>query len=200
MVGVGGARGGGVGGHGNISVHPPRILSKFDARYASLALLAILHDLPDNCMKSLPKFTGEGDFTTTKHIAFFDQFVDILGVEHEYVYIILLVQTFEGQVITWFRGLPMDSIPSYNDLETSFLRQWGEKKDHLYYLTEFGALRKKTSKSVLEFIQIFNKLYDKIPAEVKPSQPAAKVTFEGSFDSDFSLCLRERRSTTLVDM
>jgi hypothetical protein len=61
-------------------------------------------------------------------------------------------------------------------------------------------LRKKTFESVLEFIQIFNKLYHKIPAEVKPSQPAAKVTFAGAFDSDFTLLLRERRSTTLAGM
>jgi hypothetical protein len=61
-------------------------------------------------------------------------------------------------------------------------------------------LRKKTSKSVLEFIQRFNNLYHKIPAEVKPSQLAAKVTFAGDFDSDFSLLLREVRSTTLTGM
>jgi hypothetical protein len=61
-------------------------------------------------------------------------------------------------------------------------------------------LRNKKSKSALEFIQIFNKIYHNIPAEVKPSQPAAKVTFVGDFDSDFSLLLMERRSTTLVGM
>jgi hypothetical protein len=61
-------------------------------------------------------------------------------------------------------------------------------------------LRKKTSKSNLEFIQRFNKIYHKIPYEVKPSQLAAKVTFVGTFGSDFSLLLRERRSTTLVGM
>jgi len=61
-------------------------------------------------------------------------------------------------------------------------------------------LRKKTYESVLDFIQRFNKLYHKIPAEVKPSQLAAKVTFAGPFDSDFSLLWRERRSTTLAGM
>jgi hypothetical protein len=61
-------------------------------------------------------------------------------------------------------------------------------------------LRNKTSELVLEFIQIFNNLYHKIPTEVKPSQLAAKVTFVGDFDSDFSLLLRERRSTILVGM
>jgi hypothetical protein len=61
-------------------------------------------------------------------------------------------------------------------------------------------LRKKTFESVLEFIQIFNKRYHKISAEVTPSQLATKVTFAGAFDSDFTLLLRERRSTTLAGM
>jgi hypothetical protein len=80
------------------------------------------------------------------------------------------------------------------------IRQWGEKKDHLYYLTKFGALRKKTFETILEFINIFNKIYHKIPVEVKPSQPTAKVTFARSFDCDFTLLLRERRSITLAGM
>ena len=67
-------------------------------------------------------------------------------------------------------------------------------------MTEFGALRKKKSESVLEFTQRFNKLYNKIPVDVKPSQLAAKVTFAGAFDPDFALLLRERRSTDLTKM
>jgi hypothetical protein len=40
----------------------------------------------------------------------------------------LFVQTFQGQVRTWFRGLHADSIATYDDLEATFLREWGEKK------------------------------------------------------------------------
>jgi len=138
--------------------------------------------------------------TAAEHINFFDQFTDIFGIEHEDVYSRLLVQTFEGQVQTWFRSLPTASIPSYDALEDAFLRQWGERKDHLYYLTEFGYLKKKNSETVMEFILRFYKLYNKIPAEVKPSQPAAKVTFAGAFELDFELLLRERRGSTLNHM
>ena len=53
---------------------------------------------------------------------------------------------------------------------------------------------------VMEFIQRFNKMYNKILAEVKPSQPTAKVTFAGDFEPDFSLLLRERRGATLNRM
>jgi hypothetical protein len=67
-------------------------------------------------------------------------------------------------------------------------------------LTEFGALRKKNSESVLEFTQRFNKLYNKIPIEVKPSELPTKVNFAGAFDPEFSLLWRERRSTDLTKM
>jgi ribonuclease HI len=199
MAAQGGAgAGGGAPGGGQVPL--PGIFAKVAARYAPLVLPVPLHDLPENYMKSLPKFTGEGDLTAQEHINFFDQFADILGIEHEDVYSRLLVQTFEGQVRTWFRSLPAGSLRSYEELESAFIRQWGERKDHLYYLTEFGALKKKNSESVLEFTQRFNKLYNKIPAEVKPSQPAAKVTFVGAFDPDFALLLRERRSLDLSKM
>jgi hypothetical protein len=65
-----------------------------------LVLLVPLHDLPENYMKNLPNFIGERDLTTIEHINFFDQFSDILGLEHEDVYSRLIVQTFEGQVRT----------------------------------------------------------------------------------------------------
>ena len=92
--GGGGAPIGGAGGQG--PTPPPKVFVKVAARCAPLVLLVPLHELPENYMKSLPKFTGEGDLTTQEHINFFDQFVDILVIEHKDVYSRLLIQTFEG--------------------------------------------------------------------------------------------------------
>jgi hypothetical protein len=115
VVGGGGAEGGagGVGGAGGASgvrgaggqgppPPPPIIFAKVAARYAPLVLSLVLHDLPENYMKNLSKFMGEGDLTATEHINFFDQFTNILGIEHEDVYSRLQVQNFEGQVRIWF--------------------------------------------------------------------------------------------------
>jgi hypothetical protein len=69
VVGGGGAGvsiGGGVGGQW--SPPPPRIFAKVSSRYAPLVLPVPLHDLPENYMKKLPKFTGEGDLTVAEHI------------------------------------------------------------------------------------------------------------------------------------
>jgi hypothetical protein len=91
-IGGGGVGGGGEGGQGK-PPHP-RIFSKVASIYAPLVLPAPLLDLPENYMKKPPKFVGEGDLTATEYIAFFDQFFDILGIDHEYVYSRMLVQIF----------------------------------------------------------------------------------------------------------
>jgi hypothetical protein len=49
----------------------------------------------------------------------------------------------------------------------------------------------------MDFNIIFNKLYNKIPRDINPSQPTTKATYVGAFDVDFSMVLRERGSPTL---
>lgn len=43
-------------------------------------------------------------------------------------------------------------------------------------------------------------MYQNIPADIKPTERLAKITYANSFDADFCLLLRERRSTTLANM
>jgi hypothetical protein len=43
-------------------------------------------------------------------------------------------------------------------------------------------------------------LYNAIPSEIKPPQGLALIKFLDGFDVDMSYKLRERNSTTLVDM
>jgi len=43
-------------------------------------------------------------------------------------------------------------------------------------------------------------MYNKIPAEVRPTPSSAMITYANAFVSQFCLLLRERRSTSLDDM
>ena len=43
-------------------------------------------------------------------------------------------------------------------------------------------------------------MYSRIPAEIKPTETAAKLTYANSFDHEFSLLLRERKSVSLQNM
>jgi hypothetical protein len=168
------------------------------ARYAPLVLPQVLYAfLAGDYMKYLPRFNGEGEVTAEEHLTYFYSFADNFNVEHTDVWMRLFVQSLDGEVRKWFRGLPANSITNIDALDDTFMKQWGDKKDYLYYITEFGALKRKNGESVSDFTKIFNKMYSKIPDEIKPTETFAKITFVNAFDAEFSLLLRERRSATL---
>ena len=70
----------------------------------------------------------------------------------------------------------------------------------MYYITEFGSLKRKEGESISDFSKIFNKMYNKIPSEIKPTEASAIITYASAFNPDFCLLLRERRATSLSHM
>jgi hypothetical protein len=112
----------------------------------------------------------------------------------------VFVQSLDGDVRDWFKDLPPGSVDGIVALDDSFLRHWGNKKDLLYYITEFRALKREEGESLSDFSKRFNKMYKKIPAKVKPTETSAKMTYASAFNPDFCLLLRERRATSLSYM
>jgi ribonuclease HI len=171
------------------------------ARYAPLVLPQPLNALPpEGYLKQLPRFTGEGDITAEEHLAAFYTFADDNVIMHADIWMRIFVHSLQGEARKWFKALPLGSIDGIRALDNAFLRQWGDKKDFMYYMTEFGSLKRKEGESVSDFSKRFNKMYNKIPAEIKPSEASAKITYSSAFDPDFCLLLRERRAATLAHM
>jgi hypothetical protein len=96
--------------------------------------------------------------------------------------------------------LALGSITGIEALDSAFLRQWGDRKDFMYYMTEFGSLKKMEGESISDFSKRFNKMYNKIPAEIKPSEASAKISYVSVFGPNFCVLLRERRATSLAQM
>jgi hypothetical protein len=114
------------------------------ARHAPLVLPQSMNYLPvGDYLKYMPKFTGEEDITTEEHLVSFYSYADNLNIENEDVCIRVFVQSLDGEARKWFRGLNPGSIDGIEDLDDVFLRQWGDKKDFMYYITEFGSLKRK---------------------------------------------------------
>jgi hypothetical protein len=151
-------------------------------------------------LKYMPQFTGEGDMTAEEHLSSFYRFAEIQAIENEDVWMRVFVQSLDGDARDWFKDLPPRSIDGIVALDDSFLRNWGNKKYLLYYITEFGALKREEGESVSDFSKRFNKMYKNIPAEVKPTEISAKMTYANAFNPDFCLLLRERRATSLAHM
>ena len=110
----------------------------------------------------------------------------------------VFVQSLDGEVRKWFRGLAPGSIAGIESLDSAFLRKWGDRKDFMYYMTEIGSLKKMEGESISDFSKRFNKMYNKIPAKIKPSEASAKISYASAFGPDFCLLLRERRAPPLL--
>jgi hypothetical protein len=93
-----------------------------------------------------------------------------------------------------------NSIENIEALDETFIKQWGDRRYYLYCITEFGGLKRKNGESISYFTKRFNKIYGRIPDEIKPTKASAKITYANEFDTEFSLLLRERISTTLFSM
>ena len=91
----------------------------------------------------------------------------------------------DGEARKWFRYLHAGSIEGIEALDEAFLKQWGDRKDYLYYIIEFGSLKRKEGESLIDFTKRFNKVYQKIPAEVKPPKTTTMITFANDFDAKF---------------
>jgi glycosidase len=114
------------------------------ARYSLLLLPHPMNALPaGDYLKYMPKFTGEEDTTVEEHLATFYSYADNLNIENEDVWMRVFVQSLDGEVRKWFRGLIPGSIARIEALHDVFLRQWGDKRDFMYYITKFESLKRK---------------------------------------------------------
>jgi hypothetical protein len=180
-----------------IAQNPPRAMA---ARFSPLALPAQLHDLPQNYNQRIRSFDAEENTSAQRHLDWFNDFVDLEEVDHEDAKLRLFAQSLSGEVRKWFKSLPAVSILNFASFETLFLARWGDKKNPLQLLTQYNNIKRSPNETVQEFSTRFMKVYNSIPTEVKPPPGAAQLRYVDSFDSDFALLLRERRSNTLDDM
>src|SRR5713226_568131 len=148
----------------------------------------------------MPRFNGQGETTAEEHWEAFLSYADNQNIEVKDVWMRVFVQSLDGDVRKWFREFPANSITIIEELRDLFMRQWGDTKDHKYYITEFGALRRKKDETIAEFSKRFNKMYSRIPVEIKPIETSTKLTYANAFDHKFSLLLRERRPISLLNM
>ena len=58
-------------------------------------------------------------------------------------------------------------------------------------------MKRENGESISNFTKRFNNMYIKIPTKINPTDTLAKITHANTFDTDFCLLLRERRSASL---
>jgi len=153
------------------------------ARYGPLVFPVPLNAMPiGEYKKYMPTLTSIERVIAKKHLESFHCYADNLDISENDVWMRVFVQSLDGEARKWFRELPHRSITDIEALDDAFLKQWRDRKDLLYYHTEFGNLKKENGESLLDFNKIFNRVYSKIPPEVKPTPTATKLTYANAFD------------------
>ena len=122
------------------------------ARYAPLVMPRPLHALPGgDYQKYLPRFNGQVDTRAEEHWNALFSYADNQNIEAKDVWMRMFVQILNGEGRKWFQELPAGSIDGIEVLGEVFMKQWGDTKDFLYYITEFGALKRKRNESIVDF-------------------------------------------------
>jgi len=171
------------------------------ARYGPLILPTPLDAMPlREYHKCRPKFTWNEGVTIEEHLESFYNYADNLDISEDDVWMRVFVESLDGEARKWFRELIPRSIANIKALDDAFLKNWGEKKDLLYYHTELGNLKRENGELLYDFNKRFSRMYSKIPAEVKPTTTSTKLTYASAFASDFCLLLKERQCATLANM
>jgi hypothetical protein len=155
-------------------------------RFAPLILSAQLHDLPQNYSQRIRLYDTEGNVSAEKHLDWFNNFVDLEEVDYADAKMRLFAQSLSGDIRKWFKALPPAGIRDFAAFERSFLNKWGDKKNPLQLLTQYNNMKKALEEMVQEFSARFLKVYNSIPAEVKPPPGVAQLRYADSFDSDFA--------------
>ena len=78
-------------------------------------------------MRNGPKFNGEDLHLAVNHISNFRDFVELLRIKHEDVFIRLFYDSLQGKCKSWVENLAVGSIRSLPGFWLIFLKTWMEK-------------------------------------------------------------------------
>jgi hypothetical protein len=120
------------------------------------------------------------------------------GVEHEDVAMRLLSMSLTEYAQRWFIGLPDDHLASYNDFAKLLTNRWSTKKDSGMLLAQFNQIKKKENKTVKEFDNGFDKLYDQIRVDLHPPPTIVRVLYMNAFEGQFAFLLKDKAPDNLA--
>lgn len=146
------------------------------ARYGPLILPTPLNTMPTGeYHKYRPRFTGTEGVIAEEHLESFYSYADNLDISEDDVWMRVFVQSLDGEARKWFREITPRFVADIEALDDAFLKHWKDKKDLLYYHTEFENLKRENGELLSDFNKRFNRMYNKIPAEVKPTTTSSPM-------------------------
>ena len=129
--------------------------------------------------------------TAQQHTKKMTDYFEIYEIGADDVRMRIFVQSLTGEVRTWFRDLPKNSVTNLQALYRTFLNRWEKKKDPLQILSDYGNLKRGTQETVQDYCTKFNDVYNVIPQNLRPPPDLELIKLPNGFDSEMAYHLRE---------
>jgi hypothetical protein len=120
------------------------------------------------------------------------------GIEHEDVAMSLFASSLTEEALDWFRGLPDNHLTSYEAFSNLFKSRWSTKKDSGTLGAQFNQIKKKENEIVKEFNTRFDRLYNQIPTEFRPTASSVCLLYMNAFEGKFHFILKDKKPTSLA--
>lgn len=169
-------------------------------RYMSLIFDGIYgfpNFIPNDIRRSFPKFNGNRIISARHHVQAFSDLMGDYEIYHEDVNMKLCVQTLEGDARDWFSFLLGCSIPSWDELLSAFVKQFGERVSISNYFDKFFKIQIRYGELVPEFNIRFSKVLKEIPKSYKSDDQVCLVVYLDAFDKKTCYLLRDKEPRTL---
>ena len=170
------------------------------ARYAPLQLPTNPRTMPPYYQSKITYFDATTSCTALQHTKKMQDYFESYEIDDDSVRMKIFFQSLTGDVTTWFRALPPNSILNPEALYQTFINRWEKRKDPLHILSEYESIKRGPGEAVLDYCARFNNVYNAIPPNLRPPPDLALYKFPDGFDAEMAYQLRERAPQSLAEM
>ena len=120
-------------------------------RYAPLQLPRNPRAIAQDYQSKITYFDGTGSYIAQQHTKKMQDYFENYEIDDNDVRMKFFVQSLTGDVKTWFRELPINTIADPDALYQTFLNRWEKKKDPLHILSEYESLKRGPQETVQDY-------------------------------------------------
>lgn len=111
--------------------------------------------IPEAALKAVPEFTGECHKTPGEHLKDVATICTIHGITKKNVALRLLIASFKGRALDWFRSLGPKTIGDWDQLGDRFFQRVSDKADRSSLMHQLITIKRAPVEAITDFSMRF---------------------------------------------
>lgn len=145
----------------------------------------------------VPKFTGECHKTPKENLQDIASVCTVHGITKQHVALRLLIASFKGRALDWFRSLGPITIADWDQLGNCFFQRFSNKADKSSLMHQFITIKRAPQGALTKFNLRFLRTWQIIPLSACPPAHMAFIFYLKALNSDISVMIQSLGGNTL---